>query len=124
MSIKKDLYNYKRNKRRLKALYDQIIVLETKASKVTMTYSQDIGGHGSGEDRIVENVCKILEIEKRIRITLARVKRADAFLAGLKPYQRFIITQTLVNHIPYKDLARREKTSVGNIAKIVDHVLQ
>ena len=124
MSIKQDLYNYRRNKRRIKTLCDQITVLETKASKVTMTYSQDVGGHSiTGQDRILDNICKIVEIEKRIKITLDRVKRADAFLARLKPYQRHIIVQCIVNHIPYQEVAKREKTSVKNIAKIIENAL-
>lgn len=121
--IKRDIYNYRRNKRKIKALCDQITVLETKASKVTMTYSQDIGSHKPGNDRILENVAKIVEIEKKIRFTLAKVKRVDDFLSGLKPYQRWIITQAIVNHIPYQEVAKREHTSVRNIANIIDNVL-
>jgi hypothetical protein len=124
MSIRQDLYNYRKNKRRIKALCDQITVLETKASKVTATYSQDSGTHNmTGEDRILENICKIVEIEKRIKVTLNRIKRADAFLARLKPYQRHIIVQCIVNHIPYQEVAKREKTSVKNIAKIIENAL-
>lgn len=125
MNIRRDLYNYRKNKKALKTLQEKILFLETKAAKVTPSYSTDGSSHGgSQEDRILENITKILEIEELIKVTTERVKRADDFLGTLKPYQRHIITLCLVNHVPFEKVAKEEKTSVRNIYKIVDKALR
>lgn len=125
MEIRRDLYNYHKNKKALRTLQDKILFLETKATKITPSYSDDNSIHGgSQEDRMLENIAQILEVEKIIKLTTERVKRADDFLKALKPYPRHIITLTLVNHVPYDKVAKEEKTSVSNIYKIVDRALK
>ena len=123
MSIRQDLYSYRSNKKKILELQDRILYYETKAAKVTPTYSQDLCGSGSTEDRLTENIAKIMEIEKLIKITSERVKRAEVFLSELKPYQRHIITSCIVNHTPYDKFAKSEKMSVRNVYKIIDNVL-
>lgn len=125
MSIKRDLYNYHKNKKALKTLQDKILYLETKAAKVTPSYSDDGGSHGgSQEDRILDNIAQIIEVESLIKKTQERIKRADDFLKRLRPYQRHIITACIVNHTPFENVAKEEKTSVQNIYQIINRALK
>ena len=125
MSIRQDLYNYRKNQKRVKSLEDRILFLRTKAAKVTPSYSNDGSSHsGTMEDRILDNVSKIIAAEKLLNFTMQRVKNADDFLSGLKPYQKHIITQCIVNHTPYADFAKRNKTSVANVRKVIDNALK
>jgi len=125
MSIRQDLYNYRKNQKALKTLQDRILFLRTKAAKVTPTYSNDGSSHsGSSEDRILDNIVKIVDVEKKLQITAERVKRADDFLSGLKPYQKYIITQCIVNHTPYADFARTNKTTPANVKRIIENTLK
>lgn len=125
MSIRQDLYNYRKNQKRVKSLEDRILFLRTKAAKVTPSYSNDGSSHsGTMEDRILENVTKIIAAEKLLKYTMQRVKNADDFLSGLKPYQRHIITQCIVNHTPYADFARTNKTTPANVKRIIENTLK
>lgn len=122
--IGKDLYCYKRNLRKIRDYRDQIEVLETIAAKMTRNFEPKEGS-GSLPDgsRLEECVCKIIEIEKKIRITEGHVKSADAFLDSLKPYQRHIVKLCIVDHIPYENVAKMNKTTAQNIRKIIDNAL-
>lgn len=124
MSIKKDLYCYKRNIRKIKDFQDQIDVLATRAAKMTRSFEPK-EGQGSTPDgsRLEECVCKIIEIEKKIKIIESHVKSADDFLESLKPYQRYIVKLCIVDHIPYENVAKMNKTSTQNIRKIIDNAL-
>lgn len=124
MSIKKDLYCYKRNLRKIKDMRDQIEVLATRAAKMTRSFEPKEGQGSSPDGSLLEEcVCKIVEIEKRIKITQDRVNRADDFLETLKPYQRYIVKLCIVDHIPYKNVAKMNKTTAQNIEKIVHNAL-
>ena len=124
MNIRKDLYNYKENKRMISKLNDDIEIYRAKAEKITPTYSNDKSGFTNDvKSKIEINTIKILELEKSQQTYINRVKRADAFLKTLKPYQRTLVWYNLVDHIPYKLLARKEKTTVQNISKIINKIL-
>lgn len=124
MSIKKDLYCYKRNLRKIRDYQDQIEVLATKAAKMTRSFEPK-EGQGSTPDgsRLEEYVCKIIEIEGKIKITEKRIENADNFLETLKPYQKYIVKLCIVDHIPYENVARMNKTSTQNIRKIINNAL-
>lgn len=124
MSIKKDLYCYKRNLRKIRDYRDQIEVLATKAAKMTRSFEPKEGQGSSPDGSLLEEcVCKIIEIEKKIKITESRMKNADAFMDSLKPYQRHIVKLCIVDHIPYENVAKMNKTSTQNIRKIIDNAL-
>lgn len=124
MSVKKDLYCYKRNLRKIKDMREQIEVLETIAAKMTRSLEPKEGSSSTPDgSRLEECVCKIIEIEKRIKNTQSHVKSADDFLESLKPYQRHIVRQCIVEHIPYKNVAKMNKTTAQNIEKIVHNAL-
>lgn len=124
MSIKKDLYCYKRNLRKIKDFQDQIEVLATKAAKMTRSFESKEGQGSSPDGSLLEEcVCKIIEIEGKIKIVQRRIERADDFMQSLKPYQRYIIKLCVVDHIPYENVAKMNKTSTQNIRKIIDNAL-
>ena len=124
MSIKKDLYCYKRNLRKIRDYRDQIDVLVAKAAKMTRSFEPK-EGQGSSPDgsRLEECVCKIIEIEGKIKIVQRRIERTDNFLDTLKPYQKYIVKLCIVDHIPYENVAKMNKTSTQNIRKIIDNAL-
>ena len=125
MNIRKDLYHYKDNKRMIKQLDDDIAIFRARAEKITPTYSNDKGGFSlEVHSKVEDNAIKIIELENRQQLYINRVKRADAFLKTLKPYQRTLIRYNLIDHIPYKLLARKEKTTVQNISKIINKALK
>ena len=122
--IGKDLYCYKRNLRKIKDFQDQIEVLACIAAKMTTSFEPKEGS-GSLPDgsRLEECVCKIIEIEKKIKITQGHVKSAEDFLDSLKPYQRHIVRLCIVDHIPFKNVAKMNHTSAQNIQKIINNVM-
>jgi len=125
MSIRQDLYYYKANKRKIAELQEKIEYLRAKAEKITPTYSNDKGGFTKNtSSKVEDNAIKILELEKRQQGYIIRVKRADDFLETLKPYQRTLIKYNLVDHMPFYVIAKRERTSVQNIAKIINKALK
>ena len=124
MSIKTDLYCYKRNIRKIRDFQDQIEVLATRAAKMTRSFEPKEGQTSSPDgSRLEECVCKIIEIEGKIKIVQRRIERADDFMQSLKPYQRYIIKLCVVDHIPYENVAKMNKTSPQNIRKIIDNAL-
>ena len=122
--MRKLLYNYKLNCKKIQDIREKIEYLKAQAEKITPTLSEEKGG-GSFEvkSKIEENVIKLLELESKLKFTQDRVKRCDDFLESLKPYQRYIVTSCIVNHIPYEVIAKREKTTPQNISKIIHKVL-
>ena len=122
--IRQDLYRYRENKRKIIALEDKIAYLRAKAEKTTPTLSDDVSFGFSTDSKVERNAIKILEVEDELEITKSRVKNADDFLDSLKPYHRHIITLCIVNHIPYKVVAKREKISPQNISQIINKVIQ
>ena len=125
MNIRKDLYHYKDNKRMIKQIDDDIAIFRARAEKITPTYSNDKGGFSlEVHSKVEDNAIKIMELEKRKQTYIRRIDRADAFLKTLKPYQRSLIRYNLIDHIPYKLLARKEKTTIQNISKIINKILQ
>ena len=125
MDLRKELYNYRENKRKIKDLEEKIIYLRAKAERMTPTYSNDKGSFTPEvHSKVEDNAIKILEIEKQQQKYINRVKYADVFLKTLKPYQRSLVWYNLIEHIPYKLLARKEKTTVQNISKIINKALK
>ena len=124
MSIKTDLYCYKRNLRKIRDYQDQIEVLATRAAKMTRSFEPKEGQTSSPDgSRLEECVCKIIEIEGKIKIVQRRIERADNFLDTLKPYQRYIVKLCIVDHIPYENVAKMNKTTAQNIQKIINNAL-
>lgn len=108
----------------IKQLDEDIAIFKAKAEKITPTYSKDKGGFTNNtSSKVEDNAIKILELEKRQQGYIIRVKRADDFLETLKPYQRTLIKYNLVDHMPFYVIAKREHTSVQNIAKIINKAL-
>ena len=125
MDLRKELYYYRENKRKITELEEKIIYLRAKAEKITPTFSDDGPSRAMGNDSKVErNMIKILEIETQLAAIREKVLSVDDYLKGLKPYQRYIITMCIVNHIPYNVLAKREKTTVKNIDRIIEKALK
>lgn len=123
--MRKLLYNYKRNCNRVRSLKERIEYLRTQAEKITPTLSDDKGmGSHDSSSRVEENVIKIIELERQLKITEDRVNKCDDFLENLKPYQRYIITNCIVNHIPYAVIAKRENTTPQNVSKIVNKAIK
>ena len=125
MNIRQDLYHYKRNKRKQRELEEKIELLRAKAEKVTPTYSDDKSGFTNEvRSKVEDNAIKIVELEDQLKITSLYVKNASDFLDSLKPYRRNIVRSCIVDHIPYSTVAKREKTTVQNIAKIVNKAIK
>jgi len=125
MDLRKELYNYRENKRKMSDLEEKIIYLRAKAEKITPTFSDDgpTGSIGS-DSKIERNMIKIIEIESELTAIREKILYVDGYLKTIKPYQRYIVTMCIINHIPYSILAKREKTTVKNITKIVDNALK
>lgn len=125
MDLRKELYNYRENKRKIKDLEEKIIYLRAKAEKITPIFSDDgpTGSIGS-DSKIERNVIKIVEIESELSEIREKIVCVDGYLKTIKPYQRYIITMCIINHIPYSVLAKREKTTVKNITRIIENALK
>jgi len=121
--IRQDLYHYRANKRKVVELQDKIAYLRAKAEKTTPTLSDDVSFGFSTDSKVERNAIKIMEVESELEITKSHVKKADDFLDSLKPYHRHIITSCIVNHIPYKVVAKREKISPQNLSQIVNKII-
>ena len=122
--MRKLLYNYKLNCKKIRDIQEKIEILKAQAEKITPTLSDDkTGGTHDVKSKVEENVIKIVELENRLEFTRDCVKKCDLFLESLKPYQRYIVTSCIVNHVPYEVIAKREKTTPQNISKIIHKVL-
>jgi len=121
--IRQDLYHYRDNKRKIVALQEKIAYLRAKAEKTTPTLSDDVSFGFNTDSKVERNTIKILEVENELEITKTHVKNADDFLDSLKPYHRHIITRCIVNHVPYKVVAKKEKISVQNLSQIVNKII-
>lgn len=122
--MRNKLYYYKSLKIRIREIQERIDILRTQAEKITPTLSDDTSHSSDTTSKVERNVIKIVELERRIDKLKNTIKQCDDFLAGLKPYQRYIIKTCLIDHVPYAVIARRENTSTQNIAKIINKALK
>ena len=126
MELRQELYHYRNNKKRIRFLTEKIEYLRAKAEKITPTLSDEGPGSftGNSDSKIERNMIKIIETEKELELIRIKISWCDDFLQTLKPYQRYIVRMAIVNHIPNAALAKREKTTVKNIARIIENALK
>ena len=126
MELRQELYHYRANKKRIRFLTEKIEYLRAKAEKITPTLSDEGPGSftGNSDSKIERNMIKIIETEKELELIRIKISWCDDFLQTLKPYQRYIVRMAIVNHIPNTALAKREKTTVKNIARIIENALK
>ena len=122
--MRNKLYHYKNLKIRIREIQERIDILRTQAEKITPTLSDDTSHSSDTSSKVERNVIKIVELERRIDKIKNTIQQCDDFLAGLKPYQRYIVKTCLIDHVPYTVIARRENTSTQNIAKIINKALK
>lgn len=116
--------NVNRYKRMIKNLQEKVEILETQATKITPSYSEE-GGGGSfnSSSKVENNAVKIHDIEKQIEDLQFMVDTAEKYLDGMKSHQRFLIKQVYVYHLPMEKVAEKEKTTLGNVKKIISVAL-
>ena len=126
MDLRHELYKYRENKKRITFLLEKIEYLRAKAEKITPTLSDDGPGSftGNSDSKVERNAIKIIETEKELELIRIKISWCDDFLQSLKPYQRYIVKMAIVNHIPNTALAKREKTTVKNIDRIIEKALK
>lgn len=126
MELRQELYKYRENKKRIIFLTEKIEYLRAKAEKITPTLSDDGPGSftGNSDSKVERNAIKIIETENELNTIKVKISWCDDFLQSLKPYQRYIVKMAIVNHIPNAALAKREKTSVKNITRIIENALK
>lgn len=114
------------NANRLKILQyeEQILYLETLAEKITTSYAEDKGGGSFDVSSKTERNCvKIADIEAKIKKIERKIAHTEDLMLKLKPYQRYIVSNCLVHHIPYSIMADQESTTPNNIQKIIDNAI-
>lgn len=122
--VKKLFTTLNANRMKVLQLEEDILYLETVAEKITTSYSEDKGG-GSFDttSKIEKNCVKIADLQTKIDFLRAKITHTEDLMLKLKPYQRYIVSNCIVHHIPYSVMAEQEDTTANNIQKIIDNAI-
>lgn len=85
--VKKDLYNYAINK----SLLDDLLEKHKVIPKITSGYSQNPRIVGKVSDKVCDEVCRRMDLEKRIKMIKAKVDYIDESFESLENSQKIIM---------------------------------
>lgn len=124
-NVKNLFRHYNDTKEHIAILKERVEELEAKATKITPSYSEGSGGSVFNTSSKVENnSIKIADIKCNIEVLEDKIKEADMLLSMLKPYQRYLIKKCLINGNSFSSVAKSERTTSSNIAKMIDNAIE
>lgn len=126
MNIKNLFWNYNKERRKLKRLMEKIETLETKAEKITPTYSKNesSGSVFNSSSKVESNCVDIVDYQRQAEIIAKQLNYADTLLKMLKSYQRYLVKRAYIYHNSIKSIAISEHTSTKNIQRILDNAIK
>lgn len=123
--IKKLFRNYNYNKNRLPELELTIEYLESKAEKITPSYSKSEGQTSlSVSSKVEENSVKVVDMLKYRDKLMYDIAMTEELMSHLKSHQRYLIKSCLIYHVSYSKVAEREHTTAKNIERIISNAVK
>lgn len=122
------LYNYKKNKAKIKNISIEIEKINTDYKGISsISYSEKTGStnkiNSSVENEVIEKEKRISDLEKEKIFLQGEVSQIENALEVLTDSQREIVTLKYFNKLSYKVIADRHYKSVTPIYSVVRNII-